>query len=157
MNTLPNPVEGGGILGIRPAGEPLEQAKVILSRGTPLAGKTVSLFRHPVEVIGADGVSFRRIEALVDTGASYLTVPETLLGELGIEPAERIRLRLADGRYTERYISEARVRIADRVATTTVVFVDDAAPILLGAHALESVRLCVDPLNKSLVDFTPLL
>ena len=83
-----------------------------------------------MDIIGSDGVSVHSIEALVDTGASYLSVPETLLRGLGYEPEEQIRLRLADGRHVERYICEAKVRIVNRTATTTVVFVDDDAPIL---------------------------
>ena len=69
---------------IRRVGDPVEKGKVMSSIGTPLVGETVSVFSHTREIIGADGVSSRNIEAKVDTGASFLAVPETLLRELGI-------------------------------------------------------------------------
>ena len=158
MDTLPHRTGRSRLPGIRLAGEVPEKVRIIsVSRGTPLVGRTVSVFYHPVELIGADGVSSRTIEALVDTGASYLTAPATLLAELGIEPIERETFVLADGREVERDIGEVRVRIMGRTATTSVVFVRDSDPVLLGSHALEAVRLAVDPRSESLIAFTPLL
>ena len=157
MDTLPHNTERARLPSIRRVGEPIERGKIVSSKGTPLVGETVTLFRHTVEIIGADGVSSRSIEAIVDTGASYLTAPETLLRELGIEAEERIPLRLADGRRVERELGEVRVRIMGRTATTGVIFAVGSDPILLGSHALEAVRLAVDPWSKRLVDFTPFL
>ena len=86
-----------------------------------------------------------------------MTAPETLLRELGIEPAERIPLRLADGRRVERELGKVRVRVMGRTATTGVIFAVGSDPILLGSHPLEAVRFAVDPWNKRLADFTPFL
>ena len=158
METLPHHSEKTRLPGMRATGKPPEKVRVLsVSRGTPLVGKTVSVFYHPVELIGADGVSSRTIEAIVDTGASYLSIPATLLAELGIEPTERETFVLADGREAERDIGEVRVRILGRTATTGVIFGIGSDPILLGAHALESVRLAVDPRSESLIAFTPLM
>ena len=157
MDKLPHHSGRARLPSIRPAGQQIPNGKVISSKGTPVVGETVSVFRHPVEIMGADGVSFRSVEAIVDTGASYLTAPQSILRELGIEPQERIPFRLADGRRVERSLGEARVRIMGRTATTGIVFAMDSDPILLGSHALEAVRLSVDPWGKRLVDFTPFL
>ena len=158
MEKYPHNAERARLPGIRRAGEsPAKGKSIYSSRGTPLVGQTVTVFSHPVELIGADGVTSRTIEAIVDTGASYLTAPQGLLRELGILAEERVPLRLADGRRVERDLGEARVRILGRRATTSVVFAIDSDPILLGSHALEAVRLAVDPYSQRLVDFTPLL
>ena len=158
MDELPHHTERARLPGIRRAGESPAKGKIIRSsRGTPLVGKTVTVFSHPVELIGADGVATRTIEAIVDTGASYLTAPQSLLRELGIVAEERVPLRLADGRRVERDLGEVRIRLLGRQATTSVVFAIGTDPILLGSHALESVRLAVDPWGQRLVDFTPFL
>ena len=158
MDSLPHHTARARLPGMRIAGEVPEKVRVIRrSRGTPLVGQTVSVFNHPVEIIGADAVSSRTLEAIVDTGASYLTVPAALLAELGIEATDRETFVLADGREVERDVGEVRVRILGRTATTTVIFAVGSDPVLLGAHALESLRLAVDPRSESLIAFTPLL
>ena len=160
MDSLPHHTARARLPGMRVAGEVPEKVRVIRrSRGTPLVGQTVSVFNHPVEIIGADSVSSRTLEAIaiVDTGASYLPVPAALLAELGIEATDREIFVLADGREVERDVGEVRVRILGRTATTIVIFAVGSDPVLLGAHALESLRLAVDPRSESLIAFTPLL
>ncbi len=48
-----------------------------------------------------DQSRFERIEALVDTGATYTVVPCNVLERLGIVPQFRRRFRVADGRVVE--------------------------------------------------------
>lgn len=107
-------------------------------------------FRWPVQVFGPGGES-SAVEAMVDTGAAYSALPEGMLRDLGVEPSRRRRLRLADGRLRDVDTAEARVTVNGETATTVVVFTDDNAPILLGAHALEGLGLAVDPAKKRLV------
>ena len=45
-----------------------------------------------------DGQQSVDIEATVDTGAAYTTLPGRVLRELGIEPLTKRRFVLADGR-----------------------------------------------------------
>lgn len=142
---------------IRISGQIVESGKTRSSKGTPLVGETVSVFRHNIELIGVDTTSARTIDAIVDTGASFLTAPQTILRELGVVADERIPLRLADGSVVERDLGEVRVRIMGRTATTAVIFGTDSDHTLLGSHALEAVRLAVDPWGQRLVDFTPYL
>ena len=104
-----------------------------------------------VRVSSPDGERSADIEATVDTGAAYSALPGGLLRELGVEPARRRRLRLADGRLREVDTAEARVTVNGESATTVVVFGEDDAPLLLGAHALEGLGLAVDPVSKRLV------
>ena len=87
----------------------------------------------------------------MDTGAAYSALPGGLLRELGVEPARTRRLRLADGRLRDVDTAEARVTVSGESATTVVVFGEDDAPLLLGAHALEGLGLAVDPVRKRLV------
>ncbi len=46
-------------------------------------------FKWPLRIAGMDGKQEREVEATVDTGAAYTTLPASLLRALGIEPMDR--------------------------------------------------------------------
>ncbi len=111
----------------------------------------MGVFRYPLEIGDPEGNTFERIDALVDTGASFTVAPASVLRRLGVAPQERIRLRLADGNIIERDIGETKVRLDGRSVTTLVVFGEEDVPALLGAYTLEGSRMVVDPANQRLV------
>lgn len=115
-------------------------------------------FNCVMRIAGMDGGESREIEAAIDTGAAFTTVPGRLLRELGIAPTGRQRLRVADGRRIDRDIGQAWATINGRSVVTLVVFGDDNDPPLLGAYTLEGLRLVVDPVEQRLVpvEFLPL-
>ncbi|MCY4557376.1 MAG: retroviral-like aspartic protease family protein [Chloroflexi bacterium] len=107
-------------------------------------------FTYPIEVISADGSRSETVDATVDTGSTYTCLPSDLLGRLGVAPRRRIQSELADGSIVEDAVGEARVRVEGIETTTIVVFVDEAAPTLLGAYTLEGALLVVDPVRQRL-------
>ena len=108
-------------------------------------------FKWPLRIASTDGQQARDIEATVDTGASFTTLPSRLLRELGIEATGRRGFLLADGRRVEMAYGEARATINGDSVTTIVVFGEDEAPPLLGAYTLEGLALAVDPEAQRLV------
>ena len=98
-----------------------------------------------------DGQEGREIEAAVDTGAAYTTLPSTLLRELGIEPVDRGVFLPADGRRAEMEIGRAWATINGASEVTLVVFGEDDAPAVLGAYTLQGLRLAVEPIEQRLV------
>ncbi len=98
-----------------------------------------------------DGQNALDVEATVDTGAAYTTLPARLLHELGITPMGKRRFLLADGRRTYMDYGEARASVNGENVTTLVVFGEDDAPALLGAYTLEGLALAVDPVEQRLV------
>lgn len=114
-------------------------------------------FHVEVEIGDAEGRRYERIQALVDTGATYTSVPRSLLDALGVVPFERALFVLADGHYVEREIGRAWVRVSGRAEITLVVFADPGSPPLLGAYALEGLRLAPDPVGRRLVPVPGLL
>lgn len=108
-------------------------------------------FGARVEIGDIDGVRWEPVEALVDTGATYTTVPASLLDRLGVRPHGRVTFLLADGRQVEADIGRTWVRVGDRSEVTVVVFGAPESPALLGAYALEGLRLAPDPVNRRLV------
>ena len=114
-------------------------------------------FSVPVEIGNAKGSNYEALDALVDTGASYLVAPRSILSGLGVAVAERRRFATADGRDVEMDVGVASLGLEDRAFPVLVVFGDDEAGALLGAVALEMFALAVDPVRKRLVPATALL
>ena len=93
----------------------------------------------------------KRIDAIVDTGAAYTTLPTRLLRDIGVEPVGQRRFLLADGRRIFMEYGEARATIDGESVTNLVVFGEENAPPLLGAYTLEGLALAVDPVEQRLV------
>ena len=114
-------------------------------------------FRVSIEIGDAAGQRYEIVEALVDTGATYTTLPAPLLERLGVVPHVRDTFVLADGRRVDRDIGRAWVRVNGRAELTLVVFGDPGTPALLGAYTLEGLRLAADPVGRRLVPVPGLL
>ena len=109
----------------------------------------MGLFRVPARLTGPTGSS-QDVELLVDTGATLLVVPEDLAGRLGLVPQRHHQVVIAGGRRETWPVAEVRLTL-DGQDVTTPCFVAPAGPPLLGAVALESLFLAVDPVAKRLV------
>ncbi len=90
------------------------------------------------------GGDLHPVSALVDTGATYSMMPETLLTSLRLTPSEQTGFRMANGSRVEYGIGEARFNIDGRERTCTVIFGPEGRH-LLGATTLEDFGLMVDP------------
>ena len=108
-------------------------------------------FSWPLRISSMDGQRTWDLEATVDTGAAYTTLPGRGLEAIGIAPAGQRRFLLADGRRVFMDYGEARVTVNGESVTTLVVFGEDNAPPLLGAYTLEGLALAVDPVEQRLV------
>ena len=108
-------------------------------------------FFHPITITGPTGES-ETVEALVDTGSTFTTVPRPVLERLGVVPFTRGRVRLANGQVVQAELGEVTAEINGQDARTIIcVFGEATAPPLLGAHTLEAFLLGVDPDGKRLV------
>ncbi|MXY47465.1 MAG: hypothetical protein F4Y44_10915 [Chloroflexi bacterium] len=114
----------------------------------------MGLFNWTIRLDSMDGERSLEIDAIVDTGASYTTVPGNLLRDLGVTPIDKITLVMADGRRAEYDIGETRATVNGRSIPTLVVFGADNARELLGAYTLEGLRLAVDPAHGRLIPAT---
>jgi excinuclease ABC subunit B len=110
----------------------------------------VGTFFHPITIIGPNGAE--TVEALVDTGSTFTTVPRPLLQRLGVVPFTRARLRLANGQVVEADLGEVRAEL-DGLAPRTIIcaFGEPESSPLIGAQALENFLLGVDPDGRRLV------
>ena len=114
-------------------------------------------FRVTIEVGDQAGASYREVSALVDTGASYSQIPDSILRALSVVPDSRRTFRVADGREVECDVGEARVRLNGSSRMTVVVFGAEGSEAVLSAVTLEELGLAVDPLNRRLIPVHGLL
>jgi predicted aspartyl protease len=107
-------------------------------------------FTNPITLIGAEGER-RTVEALVDTGSTFTSVPRDVLRQLGVEPRREVRLRLADGRSHTQQLGRVLVQLDGVEEITFVVFGEPESPATIGAITLETLLLRVDPAGQRLV------
>ncbi len=116
-------------------------------------------FRVSVQVGDRAGEHFERIEALVDTGATYTWIPREVLDRLGVAPEEEWPFVLADGRDVRYPVAWMQIRIGEgvRMQPTIVVFGEPGSEPILGVFVLEGFRLAADPVNHRLITVPGLL
>src|SRR5215471_13535978 len=107
---------------------------------------TLSNPRHPeIEPVSA--------EALVDTGSTYLVIPEHVRVQLQLEEQDKKVVTLADGsRRSQPYVGPIETRFKNRVAYVGAVVMGDE--VLLGAIPMEDMDLVVLP-QQRLADVNP--
>ena len=111
----------------------------------------MGIFQVEIEILPANGGAPRRETVLVDTGASYLALPRSMLAALGYGPLDSQRVVFATGEVGIWDVSEAKIRLQGRERTVLAFLASDQSPKLLGAQTLETFGLGVDPLGKRLI------
>ncbi|HMH48723.1 MAG TPA: retroviral-like aspartic protease family protein [Candidatus Acidoferrum sp.] len=97
------------------------------------------------------------LDLLVDTGATYTTLPREVADALGLEPIDTRRIRLGDGREELWPIAAIRVRLGEHECPSLALIGQRGGPALLGAVTLEELSLGVDPSARRLVPTTSYL
>jgi predicted aspartyl protease len=95
----------------------------------------------------------RRQEAilLVDTGATYTTLPRGVTDSLGCRPVGTRRVLLADGTEHEWPFALVLLTLEGQELPTVWLVGPNRGPAVLGAVTLEEFALGVDPVAKRLV------
>ncbi len=109
----------------------------------------MGLFRVRGRLTGPTGRS-EDAELLVDTGATLLVVPRSLAERLELVARRSQPVLIAGGQRAEWSVAEVRLFL-DGQDVTTPCFIAPDGPALLGAVALESLFLAVDPVAKRLI------
>ena len=106
--------------------------------------------------LAPDRVRRVRLASLVDTGASYLVIPESIVQQLGVPEKGQASVRYADHRTATRpRAEEAFVEILGRHAVFNAVVEPKRDSALIGAIVLEALDLLVDCTNERLVPRDP--
>ena len=98
----------------------------------------------------------RTVPAIVDSGATKLVLPESLVKELGLPRGDKTKVRYADGRTAMRPVAEGvYVELLGRHGTFRAVVEPKRETVLLGAIVLEDLDLLVDCPNERVVPRDP--
>ena len=84
-------------------------------------------------------------DALVDTGASTLSLPRRLVAQLGLKPLRSRAARASAGPVTLQVYGTVRLVVQGRDCTCDVVEVPDDCPVLIGQVPLELLDFVIDP------------
>lgn len=90
-------------------------------------------------------------DALVDTGATLLSLPTRLIERLGLEKTASKRVTTSTGGGEAGVYSAVRLIIQGRACTMDVMEVPDDVPVLVGQLPLEHLDLVVDPRSRALI------
>jgi clan AA aspartic protease len=97
----------------------------------------------------------RRVEvpdALVDTGATHLSLPRRFIQQLGLERFRTRRARISGGELREfDMYSVVRLTVQGRETIVEVAEVSDDCPVLIGQIPLETLDFVVDPMGQRLI------
>lgn len=83
-------------------------------------------------------------DALVDTGATRLCLPTSLIERLGLTPVSVRTARTAAGIVERTVYSEVEYTLLERSSTIRVTNLPEGSPVLIGHMVLEELDLCVD-------------
>ncbi len=100
----------------------------------------MGIFHVEIEIAAADGSAVERHVVLVDTGASYLSLPSAVLARLGYLPRDTQRVVFATGQTAVWSVTEVRVRLEGRERTVIAFFAEEGAPKLVGARVPNGPR-----------------
>jgi predicted aspartyl protease len=96
----------------------------------------------------------RRVEvtdALVDTGATMLSMPRKFIKQLGLHPLRARPIRTSTGLRLEQVYGTVRLAIQGRDCPSDVVEVGDDCPVLVGRAPLNLMDFVVDSAGQRLI------
>lgn len=100
-------------------------------------------------VLAPDQVRTLELEALVDTGATTLAIPQDVADALGLVERRKRRVRLADGTIAEfPVVLNLVVEILGRDTVCEAFVLPAGTTALLGQIPLEALDLIVDPSSR---------
>lgn len=89
--------------------------------------------------------------ALVDTGATFLSLPTQMIQQLGLKKAFTKRVMTSKGPAESDVYDPVRLTIQGRTCTLDIMEVPDGVPALVGQLPLEHLDFVVDPLRQCLI------
>lgn len=106
-----------------------------------------------VEIEAGDptGERWVTLDALVDSGASRSSLPSSILRDLGVDATRQKHFRFAQGEVRPMGVGQTYIRVEGEEFITDFIFNEEGTIPLLGALALESAQLLIDPDGQRLI------
>ena len=110
------------------------------------------IFKAREDLLPAEAVrTVEIVDALVDTGATYLCLPPQLILQLGLRPVRNRRIRTAGGSTEVTVYEPVRLTVQGRDCAIEVASIADDCPVLIGQIPLEIMDFVVDPKGQRLI------
>jgi predicted aspartyl protease len=90
-------------------------------------------------------------DALVDTGATILSLPTHVIQQLGLQPVAKKRVTSSTGVGEATLFDTVRLTVQGRSCTMDVIEVPDSVPVLIGQIPLEHLDFTLDIRSQKLV------
>ena len=90
------------------------------------------------------------LKFLVDSGATYTSLPPKVWRTISLEPMDSVKFVLADGSEVERKVSECQIALPQGRRHTPVMLGEKGDEALLGAVTLEILGLMLNPFSRTL-------
>ena len=100
--------------------------------------------------ISPDEIRMVETEALVDTGATGLNLPISIIDKLGLVKAGEKEIRTANGIVNRGLYRDARVTILNRSCPSDITELPDDCPALIGVTILEELDLVPNTSTETL-------
>lgn len=100
---------------------------------------------------GGDIRAIEVAEALVDTGATLLSMPRRLIDHLGLKRHRTRSARTSAGTFQFGIYDAVRLTVQERDCIIEVAEVPDDCPVLIGQIPLEMLDFLIDPVGQKLV------
>jgi len=102
-----------------------------------------------LKIYGIDG-EVAELEALVDTGATFTKIPESLASTLGLQAKYETDVELADGRRVKRGLALAEVELEKMKRPVLIAIGREEEKPLIGYTTLEVLGFKVNPITGKL-------
>lgn len=92
------------------------------------------------------------VEAIVDTGATMLVLPQDVVNSLGLEKVEEVRVKYANNHVeTKEIYGVVRLELKGRIGNFDVLAENEGSQPLIGQIVLERLDLVIEPSTKRVI------
>ncbi|MEM9092747.1 MAG: retroviral-like aspartic protease family protein [Cyanobacteria bacterium P01_F01_bin.53] len=102
--------------------------------------------------LSEDQVNRLTVTAMVDSGATLLSIPQSLGKRLNLAKLDSLEAEMADGSTIQAdVVGPVEVRFANRKAIVEALLMPDGTDILLGAIPMQRMDVLIDPKRERLI------
>ena len=102
-------------------------------------------------IIDVGKVRTVEVDAIVDTGATYVCLNRNDIETLGLPFHNVVNIKTANGKASRRTFEGAKIELKDRTFVMEIMENDDDTPALIGYLLLEALDLVVDPKTQHVI------
>ncbi|MFH1562389.1 MAG: retroviral-like aspartic protease family protein [Nitrospirota bacterium] len=102
-------------------------------------------------VIDANQIRTVEVDAIVDTGATYVCLGKKDIELLGLPFHNEVSIKTANGKATRRTFKGAEIELNGRTFVMEVMENDEDTPALIGYLLLEALDFVVDPKTQKVI------